>query len=51
MIEEKVSQEERLVKLNNIARKQMEILKDNKNIKELESLQKSAEDDRLIISD
>lgn len=40
LIEEKVPQRERLIKLNNSARRQMEALKDNKNIKELELLQK-----------
>lgn len=40
LIEEKVPQNERLVRLNNSARRQMKILKDNKNIKELELLQK-----------
>jgi len=39
LIETKIPQAERLVKLNNIARRQFEILKDNKNIKELEVLQ------------
>ena len=29
----------------------MEILKDNKNIKELETLQKQVNDDKLLISD
>ena len=51
LIEENISQKERLIKLNNIARRQMEILKYNKNIKELESLQKQVNDDRLMISD
>ena len=39
MIEEKISQSERLVRLNSIAKRQMEILKDNRNIMELEDLQ------------
>ena len=51
LIEENISQKERLIKLNNIARRQMEILKYNKNIKELETLQKQVNDDRLMISD
>lgn len=51
LIEEKVPQNERLVKLNKIAKRQMEILKDNKNIKELETLQKQVNDDKLLISD
>ena len=50
LIEEKVSQKERLIKLNNIARRQMEILKDNKNIKELETLQQQVNENKLMIS-
>ena len=51
LIEEKVSQRERLIKLNKIARRQMEILKDNKNIKELESLQRQVNKENLMIND
>lgn len=51
LIEEKVSQRDRLIKLNNIARRQMEILKDNRNIKELETLQKQVNNDKLMIGD
>ena len=40
LIEANVPQEERLVKLNNSARRQMEVLQNNKNIKELEMLQR-----------
>ena len=50
LIEEKLSQKERLIKLNNIARRQMEILKRNKNIKELETLQKQVNEDKLLIN-
>ena len=32
-------QKERLIRLNNIAKKQMQLLKNNKNIKELDLLQ------------
>lgn len=39
LIEEKISQSERLLRLNNIAKRQMEILKNNKSIKELCVLQ------------
>ena len=39
LIKENVSQSERLVKLNNLARRQLKILMENKNIKELELLQ------------
>ena len=49
LIEENVSQGERLIKLNNSARRQMEVLKDNKNIKELEILQKQVNDDKRIV--
>ena len=51
LIEEKVPQNERLIKLNKMAKRQMEILKDNKNIKELETLQKQVNDDNLLICD
>ncbi len=51
LIEEKVPQKDRLIRLNKMAKKQMEILKDNKNIKELETLQKQVNEDKLIISD
>ena len=40
LIEEKVPQSERLVRLNNSAGRQMKVLKDNKSIKDLELLQK-----------
>ena len=39
LIEDNVPQSERLVKLNNSARRQMKVLRNNKNIKELEVLQ------------
>ncbi len=39
MIECNISQNERLVRINNSAKRQMLVLKDNKNIKELEMLQ------------
>ena len=38
MIEQGVSQSERLIKLNNIARKQLNILSDNAGIKRIESI-------------
>ena len=41
-------QNERLIRLNNIARRQIEILKDNKNIKELEILHKQVEKDKML---
>ena len=40
LIEEKIPQSERLIRLNNSARRQMKALKDNKSIKDLELLQK-----------
>lgn len=51
LIEEKIPQNQRLVRLNKMAKRQMEILKDNRNIKELETLQKQVNDDKLLISD
>jgi len=51
LIEEKIPQRERLIKLNKIARRQMEILKDNKNINELETLQNQVNDDKFMLSD
>lgn len=40
LIEERIPQGERLIRLNNSARRQLKVLKDNKNIKDLELLQK-----------
>ena len=42
LIEAKVPQNERLVRLNNAAKRQMKVLKDNKNIKNLELLRKTS---------
>ena len=50
LIEEKVPQRERLVKLNNSARRQMEALKNNKNVKDLELLQKQVNEENNLIS-
>ena len=50
LIEAKVSQNERLVRLNNSARRQMKVLKDNKNIKDLELLQKQVNEDNNLIA-
>ena len=47
LIEAKVPQNERLVRLNNSARRQMKVLKDNKNIKDLELLQKQVSEDNI----
>ena len=48
LIEEKVPQRERLIKLNNSARRQIEALKDNKSLKNLEFLQKQVKENNLI---
>ena len=50
LIESKVPQSERLVRLNNSARRQMKVLKDNKNIKDLELLQKQVNEDNKLIT-
>ncbi len=48
LIEEKVPQRERLIRLNSSARRQMEALKDNKSLKDLELLQKQVNENKLI---
>ncbi len=48
LIENKISQKERLIRLNNSAKRQMKVLKDNKNIKELEVLQKEINNEKLL---
>ncbi|MGN1357944.1 MAG: KilA-N domain-containing protein [Bacilli bacterium] len=48
LISDNVSQRERLIKLNNNARMQIETLKNNKNIKDLELLQQINNDKLLI---
>ena len=50
LIEAKVPQNERLVRLNNSARRQMQVLKGNKNIKNLELLQKQVNVDNNLIA-
>ena len=50
LIEAKVPQSERLVRLNNSARRQMKVLKDNKNIKDLELLQKQVNEENNLIA-
>ena len=47
-IEEKIPQQERLIKLNNIAKRQMEILMDNKTIQQLESLQQKVNNAKCL---
>lgn len=49
LISDNISQSERLIKLNNNARMQMEALKNNKNIKVLELLQQQINNDKLLI--
>ena len=49
LISDNVSQSERLIKLNNNARMQMEALKNNKNIKELELLQEQVNKEEKIL--
>ena len=49
LISDNISQRERLIKLNNNARMQMEALKNNKNIKDLELLQQQVNNDKLLI--
>lgn len=50
LIEEKIPQGERLVRLNHSARRQMKVLKDNKNIKDLELLQKQVNEENNLIT-
>lgn len=49
LISDNVSQRERLIKLNNNARMQMEALKNNKNIKDLELLENQTNNNKLLI--
>lgn len=49
LISDNISQRERLIKLNNNARMQIEALKNNKNIKDLELLQQQVNNDKLLI--
>lgn len=49
LISDNVCQSDRLVKLNNSARMQMEALKNNKNIKDLELLQQQINNDKSLI--
>ena len=50
LLEEKIPQGERLVRLNHSARRQMKVLKDNKNIKDLELLQKQVNEENNLIT-
>ena len=49
LIEMNIPQSERIIKLNNMARNQMAILQENKNIKELEMLQKQVNEDKVML--
>ena len=44
-----MTQSERLIRLNESARNQMEALMNNKNVKELETLQTQVNDDKYLI--
>ena len=49
MILHNISQQERLINLNEYARRQMNVLKNNKGIKKLELLQKQINKDKILI--
>mgnify|MGYP005774427823 CR=1 FL=1 len=49
MISHNISQQQRLLNLNESARRQMNILKNNKGIKELGLLQKQINKDKILI--
>lgn len=51
MISHNIPQQERLVTLNESARRQMKVLKDNKGIKELELLQNQINNEEKILID
>lgn len=48
LIEMKILQSERLVRLNNIARKQMELLKNNKSFNNLEYIEHKVNDKQAL---
>lgn len=48
LIENKIPQKERLIRLNNSAKRQMKVLKDNKNINELEELQREVNNSKML---
>ena len=50
LIEENIPQGERLIRLNNSAIRQMKVLRDNKNIKELELLQNQVNEENNLIT-
>lgn len=49
MIANELTQRERLIRLNESAKRQMKVLKDNRMIKDLEMFQKEVNDDMLLI--
>ena len=49
LIENNVPQSERLIRLNNSARRQMKSLQNNKNIHELEKLQKQVHNEKHLL--
>lgn len=49
LIENNVSQSERLIRLNNSARRQMKVLQNNKNIVELEKLQEQVNNEKYLL--
>ena len=49
LIENNVSQSERLIRLNNSARRQMKSLQNNKNLHELEKLQKQVNNEKYLL--
>lgn len=51
LILDNISQRERLIKLNEIARLQMNTLKNNKNLSKLELLQKQVNDNKYLTED
>ena len=50
LIKMNLSQEERLIKLNKSARRQLQIIKENNNVKELTSLQKEVNDTKYLLN-
>lgn len=49
LIEMEIPQNERLIRLNNIARKQMELLKNNKTFNNLEYMENKVNDEQTLI--
>ena len=50
LIENGVSQSERLIRLNNSSRRQMNALQNNKSIRELEKLQEQVKNEKYLLS-